>query len=161
MKLSGDGVEIPHAGLQSIRLYSEFVSHGLDRTKRVEFTSTSSILQFLNSLDCPRTSLTLTLLPLTLARTTSLNTVSPLRMTLNSHIVIYPHKRERIELVINIFFGRLLDCWPLSSGEEFWLVVVLLYVFNYFQCDLFGFYGIFSCDLRFLVMKNTVYEVFV
>lgn len=56
----------------------------------MEFTSTSVILQFLNSLDSPRTSLTITLLLSVLAYITSLNTVFPSRITLNSHISFQP-----------------------------------------------------------------------
>ena len=60
----------------------------------MEFTSTSIILQFLNSLDSPRTSLTITLLFSVLAYMTSLNTVFPSRITLNSHIPIQPENNK-------------------------------------------------------------------
>lgn len=64
----------------------------VDRTKRVEFTSTSVILQFLNSLDFPRISLTIMLLLSALACITSLKTVFPSRITSNSHISYSPSK---------------------------------------------------------------------
>jgi len=53
----------------------------------VLFTSTSVILQFLNCLVSPSTFLTVTLLVSVLAYITSLNTVFPFRITLNSHII--------------------------------------------------------------------------
>lgn len=57
------------------------------RIRRVEFTSISVILQFLNVLVFPSMSLTVTLLFSVLAWITSLNTVFPLRIMLNSHIL--------------------------------------------------------------------------
>jgi len=103
---------------------------------------------------------TVTLLPLSLAMTASLNTVSPLRITLNSHMSAhYAKEKKRVgyKPLLCMMVGLLFS----SETKGVLSVVVLLYVFGDFQCDFFGFHCVFGCHLRFLVVQDAVYEMLV
>jgi len=82
-------------------------------TSLVVLTSTSTILQFLNSLVCPETSFNIIFPPSAFAWTTSFQTSFPFSITLNSHIIFaFTYWR----LCFAIFFAVWLAIFDMDFG---------------------------------------------
>ena len=77
-----------------------------------------------------------------------------------THLYV-PQSRRKNQMAIKLFLERPIRFSTAEAKEKFSLTVVLLCVFDDFQCNFFGFHGVFSCYLRFLVVKDAVYEVLV